>query len=211
MKTEQARRLNSGISRTLISVSQTLNLHMKLTVLYYSEMSRANKRKHVLLETFLDDFSAPTENQQIVKVLSSKGNNLHEVESTDKKTFLVSMPTKFRKNMWVKRGDFVLVEPIEEGDKVKAEIVRILTTQHIKYFIADNVWPKEFSQEKEKGLTSDNDEDIFVNPNRPQVRDDSSEEDSDSESEEEQSSESNGEAQSSDDDSNTKKLTALKV
>ena len=44
------------------------------------------------------------------------------------------MPTKFRKNVWIKRGDFVLVQPIEEGDKVKAEIVQILMEKHhIKY------------------------------------------------------------------------------
>ena len=40
------------------------------------------------------------------------------------------MPTKFRKNVWIKRGDYVLVQPIEEGDKVKAEIVQILMEKH---------------------------------------------------------------------------------
>ena len=36
------------------------------------------------------------------------------------------MPNKFRKSVWVRRGDFVVVEPIPEGDKVKAEIARVL-------------------------------------------------------------------------------------
>jgi hypothetical protein len=40
------------------------------------------------------------------------------------------MPTKFRKNVWIKRGDFVMVQPIEEGDKVKAEISHILVDKH---------------------------------------------------------------------------------
>ena len=40
------------------------------------------------------------------------------------------MPTKFRKNVWIKRGDFVMVQPIDEGDKVKAEIVHILMDKH---------------------------------------------------------------------------------
>ena len=39
-----------------------------------------------------------------IQVLSSKGNNLHEVETSDGKIFLASMPTKFRKNVWIKRG-----------------------------------------------------------------------------------------------------------
>ena len=53
----------------------------------------------------------------------------------------VSMPTKFRKNLWIKRGDYVLVRPIEEGDKVRAEIVQILMDKyHVKYI--KQVWRK---------------------------------------------------------------------
>ncbi len=113
-------------------------------------MSRVTKRKHVMKEMLADDFEHPTKSQQIAKVVCSKGNNLHEVEpSTSDEPFLVSMPTKFRKNVWIKRGDFVIIEPIEEGDKVKAEIVRILTPQHIKEFTKDGIWPNKFSSDKE--------------------------------------------------------------
>ncbi|KAJ8964907.1 hypothetical protein NQ317_005119 [Molorchus minor] len=152
--------------------------HLKLAELVeiLAQMSRATKRKHVLLEVLQDDFSSPTEKQQIVRILSSRGNNLHEVEASDKSVFLVSMPTKFRKNVWVKRGDFVLVEPIEEGDKVKAEIVRILTREHVKSFKKDNVWPKEFDEGNCKESDGD---DLFVNTNRPRISDSDS---SDSES-----------------------------
>lgn len=113
------------------------------------QMSKATKRKHVLLEVLQDDYSPPNENQQIVRIVNNRGNNLHEVEAMDKSTFLVSMPTKFRRNLWVKRGDFVLVEPIVEGDKVKAEIARILSTDHIKYLKRQGDWPKEFDVGKE--------------------------------------------------------------
>ncbi|KAI9576459.1 hypothetical protein GQX74_009516 [Glossina fuscipes] len=61
-------------------------------------------------------------------------NNLHEVETADTETenfLVVTVPPKFRKNVWVKRGDFILVELIEEGDKVKTEICKILTAEHI--------------------------------------------------------------------------------
>ncbi|KAK5644172.1 hypothetical protein RI129_008017 [Pyrocoelia pectoralis] len=128
-------------------------------------MSRATKRKHVLMELMQDDFSLPNENQAIVKIISSRGNNLHEAETPDGSTYLISMPTKFRKNIWIKRGDFVLVEPIEEGDRVKAEIVRVLTSDHIKYFKKDGVWPSSFNSEKESSkepftnVTSEKDSD----------------------------------------------------
>jgi probable RNA-binding protein EIF1AD len=86
------------------------------------------------------------------------------VEDATGSQFLVSMPTKFRHNVWIKRGDFVLVEPIAEGDKVKAEIVKILTSEHVKFFQANNQWPEQFLGRK------DNEEKdvLFVNTNRLQ-------------------------------------------
>lgn len=131
-------------------------------------MSRVNRQKHVLRELDADDFSVPKENQQIVRIVASKGNNLHEVESgeDDVGNYLVSMPTKFRRNVWIKRGDFVLVEPIEEGDKVKAEIVRMLSPEHIKVYNEEQVWPKKFTKKRE--LEEEMDEDGLVpNRNRP--------------------------------------------
>jgi probable RNA-binding protein EIF1AD len=37
-------------------------------------------------------------------------------------------------------GDYVLVEDIQEGDKVKAEIVQILLKDNIKYIRSQNCW-----------------------------------------------------------------------
>lgn len=42
-------------------------------------MSKVNKRKHVMNEALWDDYELPKENQSLVKVVKSKGNNLHEV------------------------------------------------------------------------------------------------------------------------------------
>lgn len=76
-------------------------------------MSKVNKRKHVMKEMQTDDFEPPESNQLIVRITSSRGNNLHEVESAEPIAtadvgdgesgyrFLVTMPTKFRKNVWV--------------------------------------------------------------------------------------------------------------
>ena len=38
------------------------------------------------------------------QVLNGKGNNLHEVEDSAGLATLCSMPPKFRKNVWIKRG-----------------------------------------------------------------------------------------------------------
>nr|SVE75535.1 EOG090X0KPP [Daphnia dolichocephala] len=141
-------------------------------------MSKATKRKHVTKEV-LDGYVLPEESQQIVKILGGKGNNLHEVETAEGEKYLVSMPTKFRKNVWIKRGDYVLIQPIEEGEKVKAEIITILYSDQIKYIQSHGKWPKEFltSALTEANLDIDtvqsegssrSDDDLFVNTNRPQ-------------------------------------------
>ncbi|XP_055917371.1 probable RNA-binding protein EIF1AD [Eupeodes corollae] len=152
-------------------------------------MSRVTRNKHVMKEMMDDDLELPTANQQIVRVTSSRGNNLLEVEgSDDAEKFLVSMPTKFRRNVWVKRGDFVLVEPIEEGDKVKAEICRVLTPEHVKEYEKAGIWPKKFTKKREHSEEQPNEEggDCFMvrNLNRPQETESDSEDETDSSSEE---------------------------
>ncbi|XP_041969658.1 probable RNA-binding protein EIF1AD [Aricia agestis] len=128
-------------------------------------MSKITKRKHVMNEVMWDDYALPKDNQSIVKVSRSRGNNLHEIITPQGEEYLVSMPTKFRKNIWVKRGDYVLVEAITEGDKVKAEIVKIMNKDSIKYYKEQKVWPEEFDDDKKESEKSDSD-DIFVNTNR---------------------------------------------
>lgn len=185
-------------------------------------MSKVNKRKHVMKEMQTDDFDPPESNQLIVRILSSRGNNLHEVESAEPIAteddgdnesayrFLVTMPTKFRKNVWVKRGDFVIVEPIDEGDKVKAEIVRILTPQHIKEFTKMGIWPEKFSTKSSNEprypsnyatepsdstyVNDDDDDDLFVNTNRAHYEvesGDESQDSSDSDADDESEGDSN--------------------
>ncbi|CAG2161890.1 unnamed protein product [Oppiella nova] len=102
-------------------------------------MSKATKKKHVTQEV-LNHFDLPQDNQQIVKVIASRGNNLHQVVTPDGDNYLVSMPPKFRKWIWIKRGDYLIVDPIEEGNKVKAEITNILLKEQIKYIKDEGKW-----------------------------------------------------------------------
>lgn len=106
-------------------------------------MSSTTKKKHVCREV-LDEYVLPSGSQEIVRVQAGRGNNLHEVIDAKGKSYLVSMPTKFRKSVWIKRGDFVIVEPIEEGDKVQAEIITILYRDQIRYIKRESLWPAGF-------------------------------------------------------------------
>lgn len=158
-------------------------------------MSVTTKKKHVERELY-EDYSLPEEHQSIVKVIRPRGNNLHQVTTPDGEEFLVSMPHKFRKHVWIKRGDYVVTEPIPEGNKVRAEIVRILMKDHIRYIVQNNKWPAGFSEhedeekdekeaskeleriklkddvesDEESGDDDDDDDDLLMeNPNRPVV------------------------------------------
>lgn len=147
-----------------------------------------------MVKEVLGDYEPPSEKQQIVRVVGSPGNNLHEVETAQGERFLTSMPTKFRKNIWIKRGDFLIVDPIKEGDKVKAEINSILYKEHIKQLRNEGLWPASFSDpvtestesqpKKESGNAGseqeseeDSDSDLFVNTNRRNYEYSESEED----------------------------------
>lgn len=93
-------------------------------------MSASTKQKHVFLEA-LNTFDLPTETQSIVKVSSlchvsfffstilifvslilkvkgPRGNNLHDVETSTGEMYIVTMPVKFRKSVWTKRGSLIL-------------------------------------------------------------------------------------------------------
>ncbi|XP_063691390.1 probable RNA-binding protein EIF1AD [Bolinopsis microptera] len=111
-------------------------------------MSEATKRKIVTQEVVHGDVTL-CKNQNIVKVLESKGNNLFLIEEETGHVTLCSMPPKFRKNVWIKRGDYLIVESIKEGKKVTCEMVNILYPPQIKDLKSDNVWPQHFHSETE--------------------------------------------------------------
>lgn len=112
-------------------------------------MSKATKKRfvHRQMET---EYVTPGDKQFIAKVISSPGNNLHEISDERGETFLASMPNKFRNTVWIKRGQFVVFEDIDEGDKVKGEIIYVLDTDSILYIDELGRWPKCFSEEADK-------------------------------------------------------------
>ena len=74
------------------------------------------------------------EDQLYARVLGPRGNHEHEVELVDGTKSLATLPPRFRNLIWVKRGHFVIVEPLEGtmSEKVCGEIVHVLFPKHIK-------------------------------------------------------------------------------
>lgn len=109
-------------------------------------MSKVTKKKYIRQEV-MNNYLIPQEHQTIAKVIAGRGNNLHQVQVTTGEYTLASMPKKFRVNVFVKHGDFVLLDAIPEGNKVTGEITHIFFSEHIKYLLSLNLWPAYFFKE----------------------------------------------------------------
>ncbi|GMR58999.1 hypothetical protein PMAYCL1PPCAC_29194, partial [Pristionchus mayeri] len=109
-------------------------------------MSVASKRRYMMNKLDYEMY-LPIEGDSIAQVVGARGNNLHEVLSESGETFLVSMPSKFRKAVWIRKGQFVVVRAIEEGDKVRAEIEHVLDAENVLYIREQNKWPQRFEAE----------------------------------------------------------------
>jgi len=113
----------------------------------------SHARKHVISEA-LDSFPTPEEGQVITRVISIRGSNILEIEYPSGVRQLCLMPAKFNKTIWVKRGNYVIVEPFIEqfktveaqASKLKARIVTILLRDQVKYLQKIGLWPTEFNE-----------------------------------------------------------------
>jgi len=101
----------------------------------------ALQKKNVLHALQQGDEFQPCPGQIIVKYLKGVGNNLHEVETYDGSSFLVTMPKKFRNVVYLAKGNCIVIDPIEEGNKVKGEIVCILEPASVTRLIQGKIWP----------------------------------------------------------------------
>ncbi|KAJ3044216.1 putative RNA-binding protein eif1ad [Rhizophlyctis rosea] len=150
-------------------------------------MGRKQTARQVLTE-----LPVPTETQQVAKVLETRGGGLYEVEyydspaGRDPQKCLVSLPSKFRKLIWVKRGSYVIFEVLEAKTKIAGEIVHVLFPEHIKNLRNQGLWPTQFDTQAEEEATinssqsaseesDDNDDLLMANPNHRTFSDDESE------------------------------------
>lgn len=183
---------------------------------------RSHLRKHVT-DSVLHQYPEPSLGEQIAQVLGSRGGNVLEIlvpvaaeEKTSNSTTnstsseLAILPTKFRKLIWVKRGDYVIVggddttktaseeQHLSSKNKVRYMVRHILYKDQIQHLKALEQWPSQFQQQEQDENDEENSDDgdddsiendMFINTNHLAklcVHDDSSEE------EEDEDEESNG-------------------
>lgn len=116
---------------------------------------RTHYRKH-LTDSVLHDFPEPTEHERIAKVVATRGGNQFEillannskvkdVPSTDRKATLAMLPSKFRKLVWLRRNDFVIVQTGGEDDDtrkgIRFIITHILYKEQVRHLQTKDLWP----------------------------------------------------------------------
>ena len=89
--------------------------------------------KRNLRETAAETSSPPDildEGYAIARVRKAEGNNLYSVElPSAKEALLVELPSRFRSQIWIKRGGFVVIDTAafeDRGNKLKGEIVNVV-------------------------------------------------------------------------------------
>ncbi|TDH64914.1 uncharacterized protein CCR75_000620 [Bremia lactucae] len=95
----------------------------------------------------------PQENQIIVRVTGMRGTNLFEVVDAVGVESVTMLPTKFRKLIWVKRGDFLIVGEGDGGEATTATgkkgavtsiVEHILYKDQIQNLKRKELWPVAF-------------------------------------------------------------------
>ncbi|KAI8800289.1 hypothetical protein BJ742DRAFT_842117 [Cladochytrium replicatum] len=162
-------------------------------------MSRHRPKRKSVATAVLDDFPVPEDSQLIARITEVRGGGQYDAclprgaESEDgafTEDALVVLPTKFKNVVWLKRGGYVIVAPLDSKTKVWGEIVHVLFPDQIKHLKSISKWPTEFEEQKGKPVpvqddeadnvkgseneridedgdgTDDDDDDLFVNTNR---------------------------------------------
>ncbi|KAI4306569.1 hypothetical protein L6164_029834 [Bauhinia variegata] len=132
-------------------------------------LKRATEEKHVTLQ----------EGQSIMQVVSLRGSNLIEVMDAHGDKSLALFPAKFQKSMWIKRGNFVVVDEsgrekaLESGSKVGCLVSQVLFYEQVRALQKSSEWPENFKST----ITDDSKESLCNNTSRQENEIDPSDDD----------------------------------
>lgn len=120
-----------------------------------SGSGRKSQYRKSVTTNFLNDDRVPEGNERIVEVIGNRGDNTFEIEFGPDQKELAILPKKFNKLIWIKSGDFILVEddresvdsvdaiPVKNNTCVKEKytIKHILSKANVKYLKSSGMWP----------------------------------------------------------------------
>ncbi|KAL8731643.1 MAG: hypothetical protein Q9166_003331 [cf. Caloplaca sp. 2 TL-2023] len=119
--------------------------------------------KRNLLATAQETSSPPAsldDSHVIARVGKAEGKNLYVVElPSNAKPLLVELPSRFRSQIWIKRGGYVLVDTaafLDRDNKLDGEIVNVVRDE--KEWRKQSYWPPEFVKKSPYPDDSEDDE-----------------------------------------------------
>ncbi|OMJ14898.1 putative RNA-binding protein EIF1AD [Smittium culicis] len=176
-------RKNCEVSFPSKSVSSELAARLRATKLDDPQVEKLKKKTNEY-----DSSGAAPINDVIQHSKTSEINAQDAIVDDSDDSFvetLAFLPPKFRKVVYVKRGNYVIVDlSLIRSDKVGGEIVQVLFPENIKRLKSEGKWPEEFLDSAEiqntgKGQddnsaddndsSDDDDDSIFENTNRRKV------------------------------------------
>lgn len=153
-------------------------LHCNKTM---SGAKRGSSYRKGVVEQTMKSFPVPEAGEEVVRVVTMRGGNIVEIVDSSKREGLALLPTKFRRLIWIKRGDYLIVS--SGGDDKVSFIVRsVLYPKQIKHLKDEKLWPFEEEEgEEEAEEIGTQDDELFVNTNHMRNRheEDESSDDSD--------------------------------
>lgn len=130
--------INCGVLRLLSALPPFVQYQIfvegkVLEISTESQRTSMARPKRNLLSTAQETSSPPAvldDNHAIARVRKAEGKNLYLVElPSDGKPLLVELPSRFRSQIWIKRGGYVVVDTaafLDRDNKLDGEIVNVV-------------------------------------------------------------------------------------
>ncbi|XP_049344059.1 uncharacterized protein LOC125808398 [Solanum verrucosum] len=109
-----------------------------------------------------EEFLTLQKGQSIMQVLDLRGSNIIQVRDAKGETSLAIFPAKFQKSMWIKTGNFVVVddsgreEATESGRKVGCVVTQVLYYDQVRVLKKSPEWPEIFKSTAVESSKQDN-------------------------------------------------------
>ena len=117
-----------------------------------------------VMEEVMNGLPEPEEGEVVARVRAPRGGNVLEVTCGDGSEGLAILPTRFRKLVWVKRGDYLIVSgatsDIEVGQDgsvgaVRYRVSHILYKDQVRHLKNAGLWPAIFEETPEAQAAED--------------------------------------------------------
>ena len=140
---------------------------------------KTHYRKH-LTDSVLNDLPEPSETERIAKVVATRGGNQFDIvvandsnKAGGEESQLALLPTKFHKLVWVKRGDFVIVQTGEiQSSEADQKVDGDDVVKGVRFIISHILYKDQVKHLKSKGLWPDNDSNFGGEATEPDVEED---------------------------------------